>query len=544
MYTGLKSFRVAIVIASLFFYLIGAEAFAQQTVSRMNQEYGLEKYQLMDSPEFHTHPSIRPYVDAELLKLNDSLQLLRADTIANPYQQKFWHWTFDRVFNRPFVEIEKKDVQLYINPLFNFSGGYSLKHESKVWSNDRGFEAYGNLGKTFSFYTAFHEIQAVFPEYKTRYIQQNRIAPGTGLVKKFEYGDGYDYSYATGYISFTPSKYFNFQLGTGKNFFGNGYRSLILSDNAFSYPYLKISTEFWNLKYENLYVQLQDIQEKASQRLGYAKKYATMHYLDWAATKRLNIAVFEAIIWQAQDSAGYRGFDLSYLNPVIFYRPVEFSLGSPDNAILGMNVSYKIGRSSMAYGQIMLDEFRLKELTSGKQWWANKYAFQLGYKAYNAFKVPNLYLQAEFNTARPYIYSHWDGLQAYGHNNLPLAHTLGANFRELITIARYHYKRWYASYEFLYALYGEDKDNKSFGGDVFRSYQDRDHDYGNYIGQGLKTELFYQNFRLSYLFNPHYNLNAFMEVTYRNQKGGHHPEKDAVISFGIRTSVENIYTDF
>ncbi len=34
-------------------------------------------------------------------------------------------------------------------------------------------------------------------------------------------------------------KYINFTLGRGKNFFGEGYRSFFLSDNAYSYPYFK-----------------------------------------------------------------------------------------------------------------------------------------------------------------------------------------------------------------------------------------------------------------------------------------------------------------
>jgi hypothetical protein len=60
----------------------------------------------------------------------------------------------------------------------------------------------------------------------------------------------------------------------------------------------------------------------------YKKKYSTMHYLSFAPGKRLNISLFESIIWQMADSTFQRGFDMNYLNPVLFYRPVEFTLGS------------------------------------------------------------------------------------------------------------------------------------------------------------------------------------------------------------------------
>ena len=33
-----------------------------------------------------------------------------------------------------------------------------------------------------------------------------------------------------------------------------------------------------------------------------------------------------------------RGYEISYLNPIIFYRPVEYSMGSnKGNALMGLN---------------------------------------------------------------------------------------------------------------------------------------------------------------------------------------------------------------
>ena len=61
------------------------------------------------------------------------------------------------------------------------------------------------------------------------------IIPGRGIAKDFK-SDAYDYPVAEAYLSYTPSKYFNFQFGNGKNFIGDGYRSLFLSDVASPYP--------------------------------------------------------------------------------------------------------------------------------------------------------------------------------------------------------------------------------------------------------------------------------------------------------------------
>ena len=43
-------------------------------------------------------------------------------------------------------------------------------------------------------------------------------------------------------IAYRPNKIFTFLGGYGKNFFGEGYRSLLLSDNASNYPFLKLET--------------------------------------------------------------------------------------------------------------------------------------------------------------------------------------------------------------------------------------------------------------------------------------------------------------
>ena len=68
-----------------------------------------------------------------------------------------------------------------------------------------------------------------------------------------------DFYYATGYINYDINRFFDLQLGHGKHFIGDGYRSMLLSDNSFNYPYLKITTDIWKFKYINLFSYFQDI---------------------------------------------------------------------------------------------------------------------------------------------------------------------------------------------------------------------------------------------------------------------------------------------
>jgi hypothetical protein len=70
-------------------------------------------------------------------------------------------------------------------------------------------------------------------------------------------------------------------------------------------------------------------------RLGDGKKWGAFQYLDWNVTNKLSIGFFQSVVWAAQDDAGKRGFDFSYISPIIFIRPVESNNStSPDKMFL------------------------------------------------------------------------------------------------------------------------------------------------------------------------------------------------------------------
>ena len=77
----------------------------------------------------------------------------------------------------------------------------------------------------------------------------------------------------------------------------------------------------------------------------YPTKYSASHYLTVNIGKRWSVGLFESVVWAAQDAAGERNFDWAYMNPIIFYRPAEYSIGSPDNITMGANMKYILGQS-------------------------------------------------------------------------------------------------------------------------------------------------------------------------------------------------------
>ena len=536
------------IIICLNLFLLSGQLFSQQLnypLANPSRMCGIDLERALYAPNNYFHTAVKPWLVPEISKIINIDSLKNQYCIKSNYHRKFCNAVWNKTFNENLIKLNKEGFQMTIDPVMNFELGKDIQINdgSSKYVNTRGILAEGTIGKDFSFSTTFYENQATFINYLDSNIRSTRVVPGQGMARAFK-KNGFDYAWSSAYISYTPSKYFNMQFGHGKNFIGDGYRSLLLSDNAFNYPCLKISTNVWRFKYINLYGEFQDLKSPHSYDLGFRKKYGTFHYLSFAVSKRINIGIFESVIWKAADSTGFRGFDINYLNPVIFYRPVEFSLGSPDNALMGLNISTKIGKSYVAYGQLLLDEFKLHEFTSGKGWWGNKQAFQLGIKAFDLFSVKNLYLQTEYNFVRPYTYSSRSSLQNYGHYNQPLAHPLGANFWESVNFLKYNYKRLFAELKFNYAIYGADIANINFGKDIFQSYETHPKEYENYTGQGLKTTLMYKDFRISYLVNPATNLNISLGISDRTEISSLASKHSTFIYFGIRTSLHNFYYDF
>ena len=129
---------------------------------------------------------------------------------------------------------------------------------------------------------------------------------------------------------------------------------MLLSNNHSSYPFLTFITEFWKVKYYNHFTTFFDIYNSDISQ----KKHGAFHYLDFQANKNLTFGLFEGIIWQSSDENYERGFDVHYLNPIIFYRPVEFSKHSPDNALMGLNIRYNWNKINL-YGQLLIDDLNI-----------------------------------------------------------------------------------------------------------------------------------------------------------------------------------------
>jgi hypothetical protein len=399
-------------------------------------------------------------------------------------------------------EINTEDFYLKANPIIHIGLGTGKSENSNLYFNQRGFELRGAIDRKVYFHTQILESQVRFPNYVNAFISEYKVIPSAGFYKGYALDflnvkNGYDFLLAQAYIGFDISKHIGLQFGHGTNFIGDGYRSLLISDFSAPYFYLKLNTRVWKFHYQNIFAELAASgtrDDRGDQRI--PRKYLAGHYLSFNIRPNLTVGVYEAVIFDR----GKDRFEFQYLNPIIFYRTVEGMIGSPDNAILGLTAKWNLWNKVSLYGQFVLDDIQIKEVLDGNiGWWGNKFGVQAGVKYYNAFDIDHLDLQVELNHVRPYTYTHRDSSSTYSNFNQALAHPLGANFKEMIFMARFRpIERLQLEGRVFLVQTGEGNDTLNVGTNILRSNGSRFANYEMFIGQGNAVDINFLQFNATY----------------------------------------------
>ncbi len=444
-------------------------------------------------------------------------------------------------------QVDNKYFHLRLNPILDIRYGKDSNVEDPIFFNRRGVELRAGIDDRIYFYSSILETQARFPEYVRKKIGRDKAVPGAGFYKNyrsdvFNVNLGQDYLLSQGYLAFNVSPHIGVQFGHGRNFIGNGYRSLFLSDFSNNYFYLKLNTRVWKFHYQNIFAELnaESIRDNPGTTL-LDKKYLAAHYLTYRPIPTLRFGIYEAVVYHRSNQ-----FELQYLNPIILYRTVEQGLDSPDNAFIGLDFSWDILKRFQIYSQLMLDEFLFSELLVERRgWWANKYGVQLGIKYIDALGIDHLDIQAEINVVRPYTYQHRDSSSNYSHTAQALAHPLGANFKEFLIKVRYPIlDRLVLKGRVVLAEFGEDEGGINYGGDLRYSYKNRFSTYENKIGQGITAQTLLVGLDLTY--QLHHNLFVDLSYFYRNKDSADDllDQVDQYFQGGIRMNIARRNLDF
>jgi len=414
-----------------------------------------------------------------------------------PQVERFWlnSNTHSSVKSLQFYQIDSlitKDsshAQLRILPdeIFAFNLFSNNTSEFK-FQKGMTFTLNGNFRSKFSYMLDYRVGTANQPPiaynstFQTKSFFYTNIKTVNPLSAYSIYGD------LRGRILYKPNRILTLSAGLDKLFIGEGDRSLFFGNQGIASPFASLVAKF--KKFEYHFIQ-QVWREKQGNH--FVPKGNATHYLSIKPTKKWNIGLFENVVYQMKDTLYNRGFEVEYLNPLVFYRPQEYNMGSSDNVLLGLHISFA-HKNTMLYGQILIDDFLLSAILKRNKWWANKFGIQLGVKGWKQIdSTTNLFYRTELNLVRPYTYSQKFSGGVMGNQGLPIAHPLGSNFLELYQEISFHRKKW--SFEVWAQAYlkGEDwfstASSTSYGGDIYQSYNKYVKEYGNTIGQGKTTHI-------------------------------------------------------
>ncbi|MFC4263376.1 capsule assembly Wzi family protein [Ferruginibacter yonginensis] len=489
------------------------------TLRPFNRKYIVKEATFLDSARMGYSDSMgvdkfKEWTDLDLTPVDEynlqSLLMNNSEWVTTPKENFLSKKPLFNTFYKTkanFLEVNNKDVFIAINPILQIHQAVEPGYDEGIFLNSRGVSVRGLIGKKIGFSTFLTDNQERGPRFFQQQVNQYNAVPGVGFYKEFK-KTGVDYFDARGYFTFNVAKFIDVQFGHDKNFIGNGYRSLFLSDWGNSYLFAKLNTKVWKFNYQNIFMELTpQFRKNRSNDTLIDRKYAAIHHLSMNVTKWLNIGLFEGIVFGRKNR-----FDFQYLNPVIFYRHVEGSVGSPDNALAGIDFKANVAHRLQFYGQFLLDEFILGEVKNNPTSWVNKFGIQAGVKYVDAFGVKNLDVQGEVNRVRPFTYSHNDSISNYTHYNQPLAHPLGANFTEVIGIARYQpIPRLTIDARAIYYQQGLDSAGINFGSNIFELNTTRIKDNGFKVGSGAKATCFNGTMLISYELKTNLFLDASLQ---------------------------------
>lgn len=527
---------------SLVFFMSISLLFADKASAQTEyQPYSYQFYQKLNSDFYSTgtreHTSLKPYFlgDSTLKKHYDSLMNYGLD--GKPHSL-----LYRKLFTEHQIDYKSANATFYADLLPDFDIGRNFSNKLTTSTTSLGLQLGGTIGDKLSYNVTGYESSAVLPEYLSTYINQVGIVPGMAYAKTYK-TNGYDWSYITATVSYTPIKYLNISAGRDKTFIGDGYRSLLLSDYASPYPFFKLTGTLGNVTYMAMWSYMNDPAGTSQYGID-RKKFGVFHYLDWNVSNRLSIGFFENIMgFFTDDNGAKRPFDFNYINPIIFMKPVNNSSDDPDKSLLGLTSKYKITNGITIYGQFALNEFHSKDFFSSDGASVNKYGYQIGIRGADLFGIKSLNYLVETNNAKPYTYSARSAIENYSENGEPLAHPWGANFRELVGLLNYTYKRFDFSGEGDYGHYGLDMNGLNYGKDIFQIYTSPAKLFGNYTGQGLTTNMYYMEGKVAYLLNPKYNLRIELGGIFRQEQNSQFKDRTTWLTFGVRSSFRTIYND-
>jgi hypothetical protein len=525
-------YKLTITIILVFFVPLALRA------QLIYQPYSYQFYQKLDSAFYSTssslHTSLKPYIIGDSSALRPVYNALMNRGVDSARKS----WFLRKLLNEHLFDVKNKEFTFYLDFLPDLMIGREFIDKTTTWLNTRGYQAGGTIGSKIFFYTSGYENQGDFANYLNAYVAHTGVVPGQAYNFNAATTTK-DWNYVTALLGYNPAKSVGVEIGIDKTFVGDGYRSMLLSDFAQNYPLLRLKFDIGKkVQYMAMWAYLQDQYamkfDSVSQHPPNRIKWGAFHYVDWTITNRVSLGFFNALIApEAYDDGSKHGFDINYINPVLFVASWAPKGPIPDHTLFGFNGRYKLWDKTAVYAQFLKDQFA----SAGN----SKTGYQLGIRGADLFKVKTFHYLFEYNTAKPYTYATSYTLVNYTELSEPLGHTFGANFKELVGILNYSAGRFDFQGELNFAKYGLNMNNLNYGKDLMLADTNPQ---GDDTGQGLNTNFYYAQGKVSYVINPKYNLRLEAGALVRKESNTQFNNRTVLLTFGLRSTFRDLYSDF
>jgi hypothetical protein len=505
-----ETLNLKLLISGLFF----VQSISSQLLTPLSNEVNLRIESNMVNKKEKLFTVWKPYYDTQLKgeARQDSLGVFTAITGTERT------WLKRKLFNESFIQVDSTNFYLFADPLFDFAVGKD-NYNRKLTTNTRAFRAGGRLGTNFAFATEFYENQVIFNTALDSIFRKTKIIPGQGRGRIKN--NIWDFAHASGYISFTPVSNLNLQLGHGKQFIGDGYRSLLLSDVSFNYPYFRATYLGRNFMYSWMIASIQNTAidvDLGSDREPFIRESISVHLLSFNLLKQAQFSVIKCVMYNNPDTLGRMKADFNLFNPII----LPGDAGNETHSVWGLNLKLALHQRIWLYQQVVFDNLFGKEPVRS--------AYQAGLKYFDVFGLKGLYLQTEYNRVPPYTYTSKEKSLLWSNFGEPLAYNYGSNVEEKLVRIVYSLKRWQLT------------SNTGFIKQL--GVQNATDAYTNGIGFFENNkELFLQSIYLSWFINPKTFMNFSLGYSLRNQEIAGMSKNVNYVYFSFRTSLLNLYYD-
>lgn len=467
----------------------------------------------------------------ESIDLVDSLS--DADT-ENWQRKDYESWLLRKLRNEHLFQIRSKDFALNGDAAANLEGSLQLDAAGRrMYTNTRGFNFTGSLGKRVFLNTSFYETQSIFPVYMDSVVSKRGFdnsadpergsIPGFGRWKPFNTSSSYDYDYqlATGTFGIKLKENSFLQFGHDKQFVGYGYRSIFLADASSPYPFLRGQYSFWDNKitYTTTYAVLQSLERVPEQQGNrehmFYRAGARFSYLHFQPNHIFGIGFFDGNTWNWKNNGSAASWQ--YYSPVFAFADTNIRV-----RISGFNFFVRPLGFLNIYGQLATTAtngagassqigIKLLEPIAGLFFTAEYNRVATGFYEKNTSSTESLISSAEpFETQQ--------ALDYYQHNDQMLGHPMGVGVNEIVFRGTYRIRDVFVNLNYQFG-------RQTTSTETIRNFA-------------------FLNYEVGYTFNTRSNAQIVFGNITRTETGPLGALSDAYTYFAIRTNFFNRYLDF